>query len=178
MTRREKLALLLILGLSVVLSFYYQSQQWLSGDQWQMLNKGFVAALSGEYLPYGNEASTMGNVPGSLSSIVIGLPLAVWFHPYAPVMVLELTRLAGVLLFIDALRQLFSPRTVVMGTLLYALNPWFLYDSLLYNPAYLSFGAAVVLNMLVRLRREGQHKLPYASAGACSSIFLGRCSWL
>ena len=43
---------------------------------------------------------------------------------------------------------------MVFGALLYVLNPWFLYDSLLYNPSYLSFGAALFLNMLIRLRRD------------------------
>lgn len=177
MSLKQKGAIALIILLALILSFYYQSQQWLSGDQWQMLNKGFLAALTGEYLPYGNEASTMGNVPGSLSSIVIGLPLALWFNPYAPVILLELTRIAGIFLFIDALSKLFSPRTVVVGTLCYALNPWFLYDSLLYNPAYLSFGAAFVLNMLVRLRRQGQERQSYGATFVYSMLLTLGVGW-
>ena len=149
------LPLIIIALISCLLSFYYQGNQWVSGDQMQMLRKGFKAAIEGVYLPYGNEASTVGNVPGSLSSVLIGLPLSLWFNPYAPVILQELIRLAGFALFINACRLLFRPRTVILAGLLYALNPWFLYDSLVYNPSYLSFGAALVLNMLVRLRREG-----------------------
>lgn len=146
--------IILIMVISTALSFYYQSNQWVSGDQGQMLDKGFKAAIEGIYLPYGNEASTMGNVPGSLSSFVIGWPLSLWFDPYAPVVFLQLIRLAGFLFFVNALTLIFHPRTVLLGAALYALNPWFLYDSLVYNPSYLSFGAAVALNMLVRLRRR------------------------
>ncbi len=174
---RTKAWLWLIALVSAVLSFYYQGNQWVSGDQFQMLNKGFHAALTGEYLPYGNEASTMGNVPGSLSSILIGLPLSLWFNPYAPVIALELIRLLGYALFVNAIVRLFDARTVLFGALIYALNPWFLYDSLLYNPSYLSFGAALVLNMLVRLRKAPGMEQSFWQSFACSMFLTLGVGW-
>lgn len=47
----------------------------LTGDQTQMLYKGYLGAYQGIWLSYGNAASAMGNVPGSLSAYLVGLPL-------------------------------------------------------------------------------------------------------
>ncbi|WP_294567646.1 3-deoxy-D-manno-octulosonic acid transferase [uncultured Succinatimonas sp.] len=154
LTSKDLLAICLFALISFVLAFYYESNQIVSGDQLQMIEKGYHALMTGEFLPYGNEASTVGNVPGSLSSIVIGLPLIIFAHPLSPVLLLLVIRLIGYVIFVNALTLLFSRKTVVFGALLYVLNPWFLYDSLLYNPSYLSFGAALFLNMLIRLRRD------------------------
>lgn len=150
----ELFTLLVVLLLSVYLGYFFEIHQIVSGDQMQMIEKGYHAAQTYEFIPYGNEASTVGNVPGSLSSIIVGLPLIIYMHPLSPVVLLIFLRILGVLFFMDALRQLkLSSKVVVAGTAIYALNPWFMYDFLLYNPSYLSFGAAVFLNMLVRLRK-------------------------
>lgn len=176
---RTALWIVLLMVVSTALSFYYQSNQWVSGDQWQMLNKGLKAAIEGIYLPYGNEASTVGNVPGSLSSFVIGWPLSLWFDPYAPVVFLQLIRMAGFLLFVNAISKIFSRRTVLAGAVIYALNPWFLYDSLVYNPSYLSFGAALVLNMIVRLKREEvtEKKPSFIYTFVCSMFLTLGAGW-
>lgn len=175
--RVHVLLIVLLLLLYAALSLLFQLHQHVSGDQMQMLHKGLLAAITGEYLPYGNEASTVGNVPGSLSSVLIGLPLSLYMHPLSPVVLLIVLRLIGVLLFADALHQLFSARTVVTGVMLYALNPWFLYDNVLYNPAYLSFGAALALSMLVRLRKAGQAKLPFSQCFVYSMLLTLATGW-
>lgn len=169
--------IVLLIAISVVLSFYYQSNQIISGDQTQMLLKGFKGAIEGIYLPYGNEASTVGNIPGSLSSLVVGLPLEFWFSPYSIVSFLCIIRIIGALIFINALSQIFSPKTVVIGAAFYLINPWFLYDSLIYNPSYLSLGAALCLNMLIRLRRDSQHKASATSTVICSILLMLSIGW-
>lgn len=166
----------LCLIVSTILSLYYQSNQIIAGDQLQMLQKGFKGAIEGVYLPYGNEASTVGNVPGSLSSLLIGVPLSFSLNPYSIIVVLTILRVAGALLFINALTMLFSPRTVVFGAAIYLLSPWFLYDSLVYNPTYLSFGAALCLNMLVRLKADNNKK-PSIVRFCCSVLLMLSIGW-
>lgn len=168
----------LCLIVSTVLSLYYQSNQIIAGDQLQMLQKGFKGAIEGVYLPYGNEASTVGNVPGSLSSLLIGIPLSFSLNPYSIIVVLTVLRIVGALLFINALTLLFSPRTVVFGAAIYLLSPWFLYESLVYNPTYLSFGAALCLNMLVRLRASDiNNKKPSIARFSYSLLLMLSIGW-
>lgn len=150
----DYLLLLMIVVAFAAVSWIYQINQHFSYDQWQMLLKGYYAAFTGTYLPFGNEASTMGNVPGMLSSWLIGFPLQVYMHPYAPAVFQTLIRAAGILIFANALTLLFTRRIVLLGTFLFALSPWTLYQSMLYNPAYLTFCAPLVLNAILRLRYD------------------------
>ena len=174
---KDYFLILLIIILSTSFAIFFQLNQIISGDQMQMLEKGYMGAITGNYLPYGNAASTVGNVPGSLSSYIVGYPLSLFMHPLSPVAVLILLRVLSIIIFVNAVSKIFLPRTTVIATLLYALSPWFLYDELLYNPSYLALGAAIFLNMLVRLRVRG-HKVSYATAFLSSlmlSLSAGFC---
>lgn len=131
----------IVLGL--FLSFWYASQQILIGDQYQMLTKGYLGAYQGIWLGYGNAASVVGNVPGSLSALIIGLPLLVWDSPWAPMTLLIALRLMSFLLFDAVLKRVFSNDVRIVFLLLYWLNPWFLFETLLYNPSYLFFFSAL-----------------------------------
>lgn len=161
----DYLLLLLIVLAFGAISWIYQINQFFSYDQTQMLLKGYYAAFTGTYLPFGNEASTMGNLPGMLSSWVIGFPLQLYMHPYAPAVFQTVLRMIGILIFANAISQLFSRRIVLLGTMLFALSPWTLYQTMLYNPAYLTFCAPLVLNCLIRLRNE-RHEYRMRESGA------------
>ena len=77
-----------IIGL--LLSLLYSNHQIVSGNQEQMLDKGYLGASQGIWLSYGNAASAIGNVPGSLSAYIVGIPLTLWFSPWAPMLFLLL----------------------------------------------------------------------------------------
>jgi len=72
----------------LLLALLYASKQALSGDQLQTLYGGYLAAHQGNLLNYGNAASVVGNVPGSLSTLVVGVPLVVWDSPWSPMLVI------------------------------------------------------------------------------------------
>lgn len=131
--------------LGLALSWWYAVNQIVDGDQTQMIHKGYLAAYHGIWLAIGNAASVVGNVPGSLSAWVVGAPLLVWDSPYAPMALLIALRLTGFLLIDAVIRQAFpdSAPARLLWLLLCWLNPWFLFDSLLYNPAYLIFCAGL-----------------------------------
>lgn len=133
-------------GLLVSLIFFLL--QLLTGDQTQMLYKGYLGAYEGVWLSYGNAASAVGNVPGSLSAWLIGGPLLLWDSPYAPMVLLLAMRLVGFLLFDAVIRQVFADpvlkdRVRLLFLVLCWLNPWFQYESLLYNPSYLFLFSAM-----------------------------------
>ncbi len=132
----------------LLLSWLFSVNQLLTGDQTQMLYKGYLGAYEGVWLSYGNAASAVGNVPGSLSAWLIGGPLLLWDSPYAPMVLLLVMRLVGFLLFDAVIRQVFvDPVSKGNARLLFLvlcwLNPWFQYESLLYNPSYLFLFSAM-----------------------------------
>lgn len=153
------LLIVFALVVSLCLSIYYQYNQIIGGDQEQMILKGLKAAIDGVYLPYGNESSVLGNVPGSLLSYLVGYPLSLYHNAFSPIVLLLVIRFLGILIFINALSLIFSKKTVVIGTILYTLSPWFLYDNIIYNPAYLSFGSSLFLNTLIRLRTTNKRRI-------------------
>lgn len=127
----------------LLLSWLFSDHQLLTGDQTQMLYKGYLGAYEGVWLSYGNAASAVGNVPGSLSAWLIGGPLLLWDSPYAPMVLLLAMRLVGFLLFDAMIRQVFDDRVRLLFLVLCWLNPWFQYESLLYNPSYLFLFSAM-----------------------------------
>ncbi len=131
------------LSLGLLCSVLFLCNQILTGDQTQMLYKGYLGAYEGVWLSYGNAASAVGNVPGSLSAWLIGGPLLLWDSPYAPVLLLLAMRLVGFLLFDAVIRQVFGDRVRLLFLVLCWLNPWFQYESLLYNPSYLFLFSAM-----------------------------------
>ena len=62
---KDYLIIALVIAIFAVASIAYQNTQHFSFDQQQMLLKGFHALFTGEYLPWGNEASALGNLPMS-----------------------------------------------------------------------------------------------------------------
>lgn len=129
--------------IGLLTSILYSNLQKLTGDQTQMLYKGYLGAYEGVWLSYGNAASAVGNVPGSLSAWLIGGPLLLWDSPYAPMVLLLVMRLVGFLLFDAVIRQVFDDRVRLLFLVLCWLNPWFQYESLLYNPSYLFLFSAM-----------------------------------
>lgn len=127
----------------LLLSWLFSDHQLLTGDQTQMLYKGYLGAYEGVWLSYGNAASAVGNVPGSLSAWLIGGPLLLWDSPYAPMVLLLAMRMVGFLLFDAVIRQVFDDRVRLLFLVLCWLNPWFQYESLLYNPSYLFLFSAM-----------------------------------
>lgn len=146
------------LALGLALAFWYFSQQLVEGDQLQMIHRGYLGAYHGIWLNVGNTASVVGNVPGSLLAWLVGGPLLIWDSPYAPILFLLGLRLVGFLLLDNVIRQIFGDRWLVRLIFLALcwLNPWFLFDSLLYNPSYLIFCAGLHFWSAWRLRDSPQ----------------------
>lgn len=144
----------LVLGIG--LSFWYQINQIIDGDQLQMIHRGYLAAYQGQWSTTGNTASVVGNLPGYLSSWVVAAPLMLWDSPYAPIVFLTAVRLVGFLMIDAVIARAYPgmmlPRVVVL--LLLWLNPWVQFDSLLYNPAYLIFCSGLHLYSAWRLRES------------------------
>ncbi|GAL24192.1 hypothetical protein JCM19239_3895 [Vibrio variabilis] len=136
--------------------FLYAQNQILTGDQTQMLYKGYLGVYQGTWLNFGNAASAVGNVPGSLSTWLIGGPLLIWDSPWSPMVLLFAIRVVSLYLLDSVIKDTFEGEYCKLARLLflalYWLNPWFLYDSMLYNPSYLCLFAAMHLWSAMKMR--------------------------
>jgi hypothetical protein len=141
-----------LIGLGFML--WYANNQVMTGDQLQMIYKGYLGAYQDQWLQYGNAASAVGNVPGPLSALVIGMPLLVWDSPYAPMAFLLALHAISFFLLDSIVKQVYSKEIRLTFLVLYWLNPWFLFESELYNPAYLFFFSALHIFTAFHLRTD------------------------
>jgi hypothetical protein len=125
------------------------------GDQLNLLARGWLLAARGQLIPYGNPMSTGGKSPGSITSLLVGLPLFAWMDHRAPVVLILLFHAAGFLLLDAALRRILAPHERLLFAVVYWLNPWRLYFSaFLWNPNYLFlFGAIHLWSCLAQRER-------------------------
>jgi len=116
-------------------------------DRQQLYQRGVPLAQHGIWTHYGSHTSANAPwVPGSLQTLLTGAPLALWFSPYAPILLIQLLHLAAFLLLDNFVRRVF-PGTGVRLALAAAfwLSPWRLYENTLWNPAWLPFASALHL---------------------------------
>ncbi len=132
---------LLLLGLG--LSLFYASHQVLTGDQTQMLYKGYMAAYRDVWINYGNAASAVGNVPGSMLTYVVALSVMLFDSPWSPMLLLIFLHLVSYFLLDAVIKDIFKADIRLVFLIIYWLNPWFLFENILYNPSYLFFFSAL-----------------------------------
>ena len=166
---------LFVIGL--LLAFLYSSNQALNGDQLQTLYRGYLAAYQGSWLNYGNAASVVGNVPGSLSTLVVGVPLVLWDSPWSPMLVIILCNIAALVLFDKVVKQVFDQPARLLFLVLFWLSPWFLYQHMLYNPAYLFFCSALHFYTAFHLRQRSSFWLTFWHVVSIGLVMQLHYSW-
>ena len=166
---------LFLVGL--LLALLYSSNQALNGDQLQTLYRGYLAAYQGSWLNYGNAASVVGNVPGSLSTLVVGVPLVLWDSPWAPMLVIIACNIAALVLLDKVIRQVFDEPARLLFLVLFWLSPWFLYQHMLYNPAYLFFCSALHFYTAFHLRDKSSFWLTFWHVIAIGLVMQLHYSW-
>ena len=127
---------LFLLVLLMSLWMVFRSQ--VAGDQYRLLEPGWLLLSQGELRPYGAPMSGGGVLPGAANSLVAGLPLLAWPDYRAVNLVLLLTHVLAYLLLDRLLRETVSSRERLLFALFYWASPWRLYFSAhLWNPNYL-----------------------------------------
>jgi len=145
---------ILLFSLGLALSYWYAMHQIVDGDITQMLDKGYHGFFTGEWSSYGNAASVVGNVPGSLLALVVGLPLFIVDSPWAPMSFLILLKAGSFFLLDNVIKHSFDNTIRLVFLVIYWLNPWFLFENILYNPSYLFFFSALHLWSAFQLREK------------------------
>lgn len=142
-------------GLAVSLLMVWRSQ--VDGDVLNLLKNGWAFVAEGKLLPYGNplSAGVGGREPGPLTSILVGLPLALWQDFRAPALLILLFHVLAFFLLDRVLANSVTQRERVLYLLIYWLSPWRLFFSgFLWNPNWLFLAGAVHLWSAFRLRER------------------------
>jgi hypothetical protein len=125
------------------------------GDQLNLLARGWLLAARGRMVWFGNPLSTGGKAPGGVTSLLVGLPLALWRDHRAATAAVALCHVLAFLLLDRTLARILSPQERLLFVVLYWLTPWQLYfGGFLWNPNYLFLGGAAHLATAWRMRRE------------------------
>jgi hypothetical protein len=148
----SRLSVLFVLGL--VLSLLMVARSQVSGDQLNMLARGWLFT-HGEWVQFGLTTSANGKAPGGLASLLSGMPLLVWRDYRAPALLILLSQVVAYLLLDGTLRRALGERERLLFCVLYWLNPWRLYHSAFMWPAnWLFLFGAVQLWAVYRQRRQ------------------------
>jgi hypothetical protein len=137
----------------LVLSLVMVWRSNLQGDQLNMLIRGWTLAFAGEWLHFGMRTSAGGMSPGSLQSLLVGLPLKLWPDDRAATLVVWLGGVAAYLMLDRFVSRTLGPGGRLLFAVFYWLNPWRLqHTTSLLNANYMFFVAAIHLVAAERLR--------------------------
>src|SRR5262245_14945626 len=133
---------LLLIGVLVLRIFYGMSLELRRGDDVQVYLLGLKFATTGQWPFFGPDVNhdTLTQVPGPLLGLLIGVPLLLTRQPEAPLIVLNVLSLTGLLVLglYLARRSPLIPAWLTCAWLLTC--PWTLdYSTHVYNPSYLLF---------------------------------------
>jgi hypothetical protein len=146
---------LFAIGLLLAAGLLLRSQT--AGDQLNLLARGWLLAVDGRWIAYGNPMSNGGKTPGGFTSLLVALPLWLWRdHRAASALVLLFHVLAYGLLD-GMLKRILSPFERVLLAVLYWLNPWQLYfAAFLWNPNYLYLLGVLHLGSALASREQAR----------------------
>jgi len=168
-----------LFGLGLALSALLIARQQVGGDQLNLLARGWLLAVDGRFISYGNPTSAGGNAPGGITSLLVGLPLFLWRDFRAPSLVIALFHVIAYLLLDRVTKPIFTPRERVLFAVLYWLSPWRVYYSgFLWNPNYLYLFGAVHLWTALAQRRRASFLLSFLHASALALAFQVHASFL
>jgi len=127
-----------VFAAGLAFTWIYWSRSQVAGDQLNMLARGWLLMVEGEWVPFGLGTSAGGKAPGGFTSLIVGLPLAVWQHHRSPTLVIVGLNLIGYLLLDRLVARELGPMARLLYAVVYWLNPWRLYHSgFLWNANYL-----------------------------------------
>jgi len=120
-----------LFGLGLAISLLMLARAQVAGDGISLLSRGWLLAAKDIWVPLGNPvaSSAGGYVPGGLTALVVGLPLKLWMHPRAPVVLILICHVVAYLMLDRVVGEALGARARLVFAVVYWLNPWRLYQS-------------------------------------------------
>src|SRR5690606_4774867 len=94
-----------------IIAILYSYGHLIDGDVIQNMNKAHAFVTQGKITAYGNISGSgmSGNVPGVFLTLIAGLPMKIWFSPWAALAMIALLHFFALLMMIDVLKNYLSP---------------------------------------------------------------------
>ena len=151
--RKHGLLLFLLIA-GVLLSALMFKTTGLHSDHTQILDKATKLVQTGEWTHYGNRSTKVGSIPGSFLTAASGLPMMLWYSPYAACAVILLFHLASLYFLFLSGRFVYGHFSILLLLVFYWINPWRVEQSELYNPAYLFLFSSVHLWTSLKMKTQ------------------------
>jgi hypothetical protein len=105
------------------------------------------------------------------------LPLVLWDSPWSPMLVIIMCNIMALVLFDKVVKQVFDKPTRLLFLVLFWLSPWFLYQHMLYNVAYLFFCSALHFYTAFHLRQKSNFWLTFGHVVSVGLVMQLHYSW-
>ncbi len=141
----KKSVLIILVLLGALQTALYGYGHFIDGDVIQILEKAHLLVTQDILIPYGNVSSSgaSGNIPGAFLTLISGLPMKIWFSPWAALTLLGLLHFVSFLFFSDVLFKSKIQGSLVLSVLFFWLNPWRMSEVFLWNPGYIFLASAL-----------------------------------
>ena len=144
-----------IFGLGLAVSIVMALRSQVEADQVNQLRFGWWWVAQDVFLPHGMPTSAGGFSPGSLITLVSGIPLMIWWDFRALALSMVVINLAAFLFLERSIRPALGPRGRWLLLLLLWLGPWRMaFSSFIWPPNYALPMGLLHLATAVHMRRK------------------------
>jgi hypothetical protein len=123
-------------------------------DNTQLMDKAVKLVQTNQWTNFGNRATKVGSIPGSFLTAMTGLPMKIYFSPYAACAVIFLFHLISYFLLRRIGFLVHENFSVLLLGSFFWLNPWRVEQSELYNPAYLFLFSTAHLYTALKMKQK------------------------
>lgn len=116
-----------LVGVGALVGLFMVFRSQVAGDQINMLLRGWLLAVQGEWVPFGLHTSAGGLAPGSLTSLLAGLPMMLWQDYRAPALLIWLGHLLAWVVLDRTLGPALGRSGRLLLVALYWMSPWLIY---------------------------------------------------
>lgn len=163
---------LLVLGFLASILFFHTLTR--HPDHNQILIKAFRYLDTGILTHFGNAATHVGFVPGTITTVLTALPMKLVLSPYSALVVILLFHFVSWSLLSKVLKNIAGPLVVLDFLLIYWLSPWRVEQTELYNPAYVFLFGAIHVYSAMKSKEANfwMSFLNVAAIGFCMQLHL------
>jgi len=144
MNRSNYVKCIAIFLIGLLLSFFHFKSQNLHYDNTQILDRVAAYFFHDQWIHFGNAATGVGFVPGSLITFVNVMAMKIYFSVYSMMVVVWIFHLVALVLIYSILKKI-DKNLLLSFLILFWLNPWRIDQTTLFNPSYIFLFSALHL---------------------------------
>lgn len=153
-SKNTQLICVFLFFVGICLSLYMFKTLMIHTDNLQMMDKAVKYMTTGEFAHFGNQATKVGSIPGSLLTFLSAVPMKFWPTPYAAMAMILLFHVLSMYFLKKSADLISSSYSLLVLLVFYWLNPWRVEQSELYNPGYLFLFSTVHIYTALNMKEK------------------------